>query len=145
LWLRFAKSTRSTGGRPISDVHVQTYIKHGAKRYRQFNIFDDMTTLVHEQMATMQNELIQATEARENQLISKLLKALTSYDSPYATHAQLQTIMASIDVNAKKWHPIPNLQNHQIKNEANNDDMEIDIPNGDEKPPDDPQSPPKRQ
>jgi uncharacterized protein len=33
-------------------------------------ISDDMTTLVYEQMATKKNELIQAAEARENQLIS---------------------------------------------------------------------------
>jgi hypothetical protein len=46
-------------------------------------ISKDMTALVHTNMASMKNDLIQATEARERKLISKLLQAMTSEDSPY--------------------------------------------------------------
>jgi hypothetical protein len=79
----------------------QTLLDHrklGSSNFERISV--DMTNLVHEQMATMKNELIQSAEARENQPISKLLllKAMASDDSPYASHAQLQTVMASIDV-----------------------------------------------
>jgi uncharacterized protein (DUF2342 family) len=69
----------------------------------------DMTTLVHERMESTKKDLIHAAEARENQLISKLLKAMTSEDSPYVTHAQLQSVMTSIEAIVQKVIPSLNL------------------------------------
>jgi hypothetical protein len=79
----------------------------------------DMTTLVHEHMASMQNNLIHAAEARENQLISKLLKAMTSDDSPYATHTQLQCVMASIEAIVQKVTPLLACPHRQLENATN--------------------------
>jgi Holliday junction resolvasome RuvABC endonuclease subunit len=49
----------------------------------------DMTALVQEHMASMKQDLLHAAEARENQLISKLLTAMTSDDSPYAIYRRV--------------------------------------------------------
>jgi hypothetical protein len=103
----------------------------------------DMTALVQEHMASMKQDLLQAAEARENKLISKLLTAMTSDDSPYATHAQLQTVMTSIEAIVQKVSPSPNLPPSPLrlrkrnKQAESNDDMETEIFTGDEKPPDD--------
>jgi hypothetical protein len=73
---------------------------------------------------------------------------MTSDDSPYATHAQLQTVMASIDVIVQKVAPNPKppkSPNRKRSKQESYDDMETDILSGDEKLPDDPHSPPKRQ
>jgi hypothetical protein len=106
-------------------------------------IYVDMTALVQEQMASMKQDLLQAAEGRENKLISKHLTAMTSDDSPYTTHAQLQTVMTSIEAIVQKVTPSPNLPPSPLrlrkrnKQEESNDYMETEIFTGDEKPPDD--------
>jgi hypothetical protein len=107
-----------------------------------------MTALVHANMASMKNDLIQAAEARGHELISKLLQAMTSEDSPYATHAQLQTVMTSIEAIAQKVSPSPTLPPSPVRkrnNQDSSDNMETEILNGDEKPPDDLRRSPNRQ
>jgi hypothetical protein len=97
-------------------------------------------SLMHKHMASMKNDLIHAAETRENQLISKLLKALTSDDSPYATHTQLQTVMASMEAIVQKVKPTPSLPPSPVRKrnkQGYSGDMETEIPSGDEKPPDD--------
>jgi hypothetical protein len=109
----------------------------------------DMTALVHENMASMKKDLIQAAEARENELISKLLQAMTSKDSPYATHAQLQTVRTGIEAIVQKVTPSPNQPPSPVrkrnKQDSSDDSMETEVPTGDEKPPDDSKMLPNRQ
>jgi hypothetical protein len=91
----------------------------------------------------MKKEMQQAAESRENQLISKLLKAMTSDDSPYATHAQLQSVVSSIEAIVKHASPIPKgpptpprIHKRSKHQQDSNEQMETEIHAGDEKPPD---------
>jgi hypothetical protein len=84
---------------------LSSITEHLDQAIKQISV--DMTALVHANMEIMKKEMQQAAESRENQLISKLLKAMTSDDSPYATHAQLQSVVSSIEAIVKNASPIP--------------------------------------
>jgi hypothetical protein len=132
------------------EAHMQEKLSSITEKLDQaiHRISKDMTALVHANMASMKSDLIHAAEARENELISKLLQAMTSEDSPYATHAQLQTVMTSTESIVQKVTPSPNQPPSSVRKRNKQDssgDMETEILTGDEKPPDDLKMTPNRQ
>jgi hypothetical protein len=68
------QSARATDGRPISDVHVPTYMRHGAKQYRKFN--SRARTVLHEPSIGKQAKLRNKRRTESSVVATKRAKDL---------------------------------------------------------------------